>query len=79
MLEMGQPMHAFDINSIEGKHITVRRAKKGEKITNETVEQDFNDAKKEVQQGVDNVTKNVKKADEEFQKEIDKVLNKKGK
>ncbi len=32
MLEMGQPMHAFDINSIEGKHITVRRAKKGEKI-----------------------------------------------
>lgn len=33
MLEMGQPMHAFDINSIEGKHITVRRAKKSEKIT----------------------------------------------
>lgn len=33
MLEMGQPMHAFDINSIEGKHITVRRAKSGEKIT----------------------------------------------
>lgn len=33
MLEMGQPMHAFDIHSIEGKHITVRRAKKGEKIT----------------------------------------------
>lgn len=33
MLEMGQPIHAFDINSIEGKHITVRRAKKGEKIT----------------------------------------------
>lgn len=33
MLEMGQPMHAFDINSIEGKHITVRRAKEGEKIT----------------------------------------------
>ena len=32
MLEMGQPMHAFDINSIAGKHITVRRAKKGEKI-----------------------------------------------
>ena len=26
-------MHAFDINSIEGKHITVRRAKNGEKIT----------------------------------------------
>ena len=33
MLEMGQPMHAFDINSIEGKHITARRAKNGEKIT----------------------------------------------
>ena len=33
MLEMGQPMHAFDINSIEGKHITVRRAKNGEKVT----------------------------------------------
>ena len=33
MLEMGQPMHAFDINSISGKHITVRRAKEGEKIT----------------------------------------------
>ena len=32
MLELGQPMHAFDINSIEGKHITVRRATKGEKI-----------------------------------------------
>ncbi len=32
MLEMGQPMHAFDINSIDGKHITVRRAKNGEKI-----------------------------------------------
>lgn len=33
MLEMGQPMHAFDINSIAGKHITVRRAKKDEKMT----------------------------------------------
>ena len=33
MLEMGEPMHAFDINSIEGKHIIVRRAKNGEKIT----------------------------------------------
>lgn len=32
MLEMGQPMHAFDINSIEGKHIIVRRAKQDEKI-----------------------------------------------
>lgn len=33
MLEMGQPMHAFDINSIEGKEITIRRAENGEKIT----------------------------------------------
>ena len=33
LLEMGQPMHAFDINSIEGKHIIVRRAGKDEIIT----------------------------------------------
>ena len=33
MLELGQPMHAFDINYIEGKKITVRKAKKEEKIT----------------------------------------------
>lgn len=33
MLELGQPMHAFDINSIEGKHITIRRANRNEKIT----------------------------------------------
>lgn len=33
MLELGEPMHAFDINSISGKHITVRRAKKNEKMT----------------------------------------------
>jgi len=32
MLELGQPMHAFDINSIEGKSIVVRLAKEGEKI-----------------------------------------------
>lgn len=32
MLEMGQPLHAFDINSIAGKQITVRRAKADEKI-----------------------------------------------
>ncbi len=32
MLELGQPMHAFDINSIEGKHITVRRANQNEEI-----------------------------------------------
>ena len=33
MLELGGPMHAFDINSVEGKHIIVRRAKNGEAIT----------------------------------------------
>ncbi|MBR3697444.1 MAG: phenylalanine--tRNA ligase subunit beta [Clostridia bacterium] len=33
MLELGEPMHAFDIESIAGKHITVRRAFAGEKIT----------------------------------------------
>lgn len=32
MLELGEPMHAFDINSIAGKHITVRRANKNEKM-----------------------------------------------
>jgi len=32
MLELGQPMHAFDINSIEGKSIVVRLATEGEKI-----------------------------------------------
>ena len=33
MLEIGEPMHAFDINSVEGKHIIVRRAKDNETIT----------------------------------------------
>lgn len=33
MLELGEPMHAFDINSINGKHIIIRRAKNNEKIT----------------------------------------------
>lgn len=32
MLELGQPMHAFDINCVAGKHIIVRRAKENEKI-----------------------------------------------
>ena len=44
MLELGQPMHAFDINSIEGKHITVRRAKNGEKITTlDGIERELNE------------------------------------
>jgi len=32
MLEMGQPMHAFDYDKIAGEKIVVRRAKNGEKI-----------------------------------------------
>lgn len=32
MLEMGQPMHAFDCNYLEGNAIRVRRAGEGEKI-----------------------------------------------
>ncbi|MBR1443633.1 MAG: phenylalanine--tRNA ligase subunit beta, partial [Firmicutes bacterium] len=33
MLELGQPMHAFDIDTIDGRKIIVRNAEKGEKIT----------------------------------------------
>ncbi len=33
MLEYGQPMHAFDIRTIRGREITVRRAIDGEKLT----------------------------------------------
>ncbi|KRQ87346.1 Phenylalanine--tRNA ligase beta subunit [Caloramator mitchellensis] len=33
MLELGQPMHAFDYRFIEGKKIIVRRAEEGEKFT----------------------------------------------
>lgn len=32
LLEMGQPMHAFDLRTIGGRKIIVRRAEKGEKI-----------------------------------------------
>lgn len=32
MLEYGQPMHAFDLRYVEGAHINVRNATKGEKI-----------------------------------------------
>jgi len=32
MLEMGQPMHAFDLESLEGSQIRVRRAKPGETL-----------------------------------------------
>lgn len=33
MLETGQPMHAFDLNKIEGNRIIVRKAIDGEKLT----------------------------------------------
>lgn len=33
MLEMGQPMHAFSIETIKDRHIIVRNAKEGETIT----------------------------------------------
>lgn len=32
LLEYGQPMHAFDLERVAGKHITVRRAKDGENM-----------------------------------------------
>lgn len=32
LLELGQPMHAFDLNDLEGRKIVVRRAREGEKI-----------------------------------------------
>jgi len=33
MLELGQPLHAFDFDMLKGKRIIVRRASEGEKIT----------------------------------------------
>lgn len=33
MLELGQPLHAFDYELVRGKHIIVRRAKVGEEMT----------------------------------------------
>ncbi|MBP3609988.1 MAG: phenylalanine--tRNA ligase subunit beta [Lachnospiraceae bacterium] len=32
LLEIGQPMHAFDLNTLEGSSIVVRRAKEGEEL-----------------------------------------------
>lgn len=32
LFELGQPMHAFDLNNLEGKKIVIRRAKSEEKI-----------------------------------------------
>ena len=33
LVEIGQPMHAFDLNDLEGSSIVVRRAEEGEKLT----------------------------------------------
>lgn len=33
MLETGHPMHAFDLDMVEGRHIIVRKAEEGETIT----------------------------------------------
>ena len=33
LLELGQPMHAFDLSTLSGREIVVRRAKDGERIT----------------------------------------------
>ncbi len=33
LMEIGQPMHAFDLNDLEGSSIVVRRAEEGEKFT----------------------------------------------
>ena len=33
MLELGHPLHAFDLDKLEGKRVVVRRAKEREKIT----------------------------------------------
>lgn len=33
LLELGQPMHAFDLRTLEGNEINIRRAANGEKIT----------------------------------------------
>jgi len=32
LVEMGQPMHAFDMNTLEGSSLVIRRAKEGEEI-----------------------------------------------
>ncbi|MFZ5352421.1 MAG: phenylalanine--tRNA ligase subunit beta [Bacillota bacterium] len=45
MLELGQPMHAFDLNKLQGKKIIVRNASPGEKITTlDEVERELNDS-----------------------------------
>ena len=44
MLELGQPMHAYDINKIEGRKLIVRNAEKGEKlVTLDGIEREFDE------------------------------------
>ncbi|MDE6182372.1 MAG: phenylalanine--tRNA ligase subunit beta, partial [Eubacteriales bacterium] len=44
MLELGQPMHAYDINKIEGRKLIVRNAEKGEKLTTlDGIEREFDE------------------------------------
>ena len=33
LMELGQPLHTFDLNKLSGKRVVVRRAKAGEKLT----------------------------------------------
>ncbi|WP_202708083.1 phenylalanine--tRNA ligase subunit beta [Sporosalibacterium faouarense] len=45
MIELGQPLHAFDLENIKGKKVTVRRATGSEKIeTLDDVERELNDS-----------------------------------
>ncbi|NTV29930.1 MAG: phenylalanine--tRNA ligase subunit beta [Candidatus Omnitrophica bacterium] len=45
MFEFGQPLHAFDLDKLEGSKIIVRRAKKGEKIiTLDEVERELDES-----------------------------------
>lgn len=46
MLELGQPLHAFDAGKIQGRSMTIRRAKKGEELTT------LDGAKHELPEGV---------------------------
>lgn len=44
MLELGQPMHAYDLNKIEGKKLIVRNALKDEKLTTlDGIERNFDE------------------------------------